>query len=510
MPVAYTIYTIALAYITTVAVALLAYGTADYRSGPDKFAGILEAGAGTVVGLYLLVFQFEGLTDSLVRGLTQGSLAARSYVLLPVVAGVVTTDYLLRRIVPVVEAGVRRLTARLGIGETSESERTGTRRSVLGASLGVATAGLAGGFTLLEETLRSSGDGTDGISEFRRRVTYEAPYFPTALDFSEAGYGYVTSLEGGIFRFEQPSSGQESLAFTQVASGIQYPQGVEVTGDTLYTVDNGSAAGGKYGTEEGYEVLQESNGEVLAFDVGPDGSLSNRRTILSDLPVVNSDHALHQIETGPDGRLHLSIGHLGGGKYPEMFDGKDYEPGDADHPNHEYLGTVISFEPDGSDVEIVATGLRNVYDITFDRHGNLFGANNDGMSTRSKVWESLLHITDGADFGYPEYGTFDPGPPDEDVTDPLWTLDGVQSTGVETTDELGAEDGVVVGLLGKIAFVPIERGEDGVYVPEFLRPEPSVIEPDGPPIVVEAGPDGSLWVGTVGRDDTFTLYEPAS
>lgn len=507
MPVAYTIFTIALAYITAVVVALVAYGVVDYRRGPDKFTGILEAGAGAIVGLYLLVFHLEGLTDSLIRGLAQGSLAARSYVLLAMVAGVVTTDYLLRRVIPVAEAVAVRLTARLEIVGPEESDRTRTRRSVLGASLGIAAAGFAGGFALVDEMLRSPSGGTGGSVEFRRRATFEAPYFPTALDFSEGGQGYVTSLDGKIFRFEQPASEEASLTFTEVASGIQYPQGVEVSDDTLYTVDNGSAAGGKYGAEEGYEVLQESNGTVLAFDVEPDGSLSNRRTILSTLPVVNSDHALHQIESGPDGRLYLSIGHLGGKKYPEMFDGKNYEPSDADHPKHEYLGTVISFAPDGSDVDVVASGLRNVYDITFDQRGNLFGANNDGMSTRSKVWESLLHITDGADFGYPEYGTFDTSPPDEHVTDPLWTLDGVQSTGVETTDELGAAEGVVVGLVDKIAFVPIEQGEDGVHVPEFLRPEPTVIEPDGPPIVIEAGPDGSLWVGSIGRDDTFTVYE---
>lgn len=510
MPIAYRIYTIALAYIVAVAAALVVYGAADLRRESDDLTGLIEAGSGAVVGLYLVLFQFDGLTNSLARGLTHGPIAGRSYLLLTMVAGVITTDYLLRRLVPVVETGVRRLMVRYGSTGTTDSDFQRTRRSVLGVSMGLVTVGFTGGFAMLDDFLQSSNGGNNEISEFRERATYEAPYFPTSLDFSEQGYGYVTSIEGKIFRFEQPTPEQDSLSYTEVASGIQYPQGIEVSGDTLYTVDNGSAAGGKYDVEEGYEVLQESNGKVLAFDVESDGSLSNRRTILSNLPVVNSDHALHQIETGPDGRLHLSIGHLGGQKFPEMFDGKSYEPSDSDHPNHQYLGTVISFEPDGSDVEIVATGMRNVYDITFDQQGNLFGGNNDGMSMRSKVWEALLHITDGADFGYPEYGTFEPGPADESVTDPLWVLDGVQSTGVETTDKLGSVDGVVVGLAGKIAFVPIGYGEEGVYVPEFLRPEPSVIEPAGNPIVLEAGPDGSLWVGAVGRDDTFTLYEPES
>ena len=509
MPIAYGIYTIGLTYVTAVAVALLAYGLADRRRQSDGLVGVLEAAAGLAVVLYLLLFQLDGLTDSLVRGLTNGPLAGRAYLLAAMAAGVVTTDYLLRRLVPVLEAGVRRLIGRDGSAGTGGARPSRTRRSVLGVSLGVATAGFAGGFSMLDGFLQSSGSGENGTMAFQQRAQFEAPYFPTALTFSEPGYGYVSSIEGKIFRFETPGPEQDSLSFTEVASGIRYPQGVEATDGTLYTVDNGTAGGGKYGTEEGYEVLQESSGSVLAFDIDSDGALSNRRTILSDLPIVNSDHALHQVETGPDGRLHLSIGHLGGQKYPEMFDGNRYEPSEADHPNYEYLGSVLSFDPDGSNVEIVASGLRNVYDLTFDQQGNLFGANNDGMSKRSKVWESLLHITDGADFGYPEYGTLGSSPSGSDVTDPLWVFDDVQSTGVEATDNLGARDGVVVALLGGVVFVPLRHGEQGAYVPEFLREESTVIEPTGTPIVVEAGPNDALWVGSIGRDDTFTLYEPA-
>jgi len=509
MPVAYGIYTIALTYAAAVAVALTVYGAADLRRRPDALVGALEIGAGAILGTYLLLFQFEGLSESLVRGLTHGSLAARSYLGLAMLGGVVTTDYLLRRLVPLVEACVRRLPVPDEAAASDGGPPARTRRSVLGVSLGLATAGFVGGFRTLDSVLQSSVSADSAVAEFTRRTTFDAPYFPTALTFSDDGYGYVSSLEGAIYRFEWPADDRQSLSYTQVASGIKYPQGIEVADGTLYTVDNGSAAGGKYGVEEGYEVLQDSNGKVLAFDVASDGSLGNRRTILSNLPVVNGDHALHQIETGPDGRLHLSIGHLGGQKYPEMFEGSRYAPSDEDHPNHEYLGAVISFDPDGSDVEIEASGLRNVYDLAFDGHGNLFGANNDGMSTHSKVWESLLHITEGADFGYPEYGTFGANPPDGSVSDPLWALDGVQSTGVETTGKLGAPDGVVVALMNKIVFVPLGRDGEDVYVRDFLRPEPSVIEPTGTPIVVEAGPEGALWVGTIGRDDTFTLYDPA-
>jgi glucose/arabinose dehydrogenase len=506
MAIAYVIYAIALAFVVSIAVSLMLYGAIDYVRDASPWHGVMEALAGAVVFVYLLIFHAEGLTYTIPRELTHGSLASKAYIVMPMVLGLVVTDYLLRRIIPLVDTAVGYVTDDSAREEPIVGRHSGTRRSVLGVALGLLATSQIGGLGLLEDILRSPTPAASEISDFQEEATFEAPYFPTALTFTEDGGGYVASIEGRIFRFEHPSPDQESLSFTEVASGIQFPHGLEVHDDTLYTVDNGDAASGKYDVEEGYEVLQDSNGEVIAYDIQDDGGLGARRTVISGLPVVNRDHALHQISTGPEGRLHLSIGHLGGQKYPELFEDGAYAPTEENHPGIEYLGTVIAFEPDGSDIEIVARGLRNVYDITFDQQGNLFGANNDGMSTRSKVWESLCHITEGAHFGYPEYGTFDDPPADTTVRDPLWILDGLQSTGVETTDTFADRDGVVVGLRGKVVFVPIERGEDSVYVPEFLRTEPTVIEMNDDPIILEASPDGYLWVGSTGRYDRLTLY----
>ena len=511
MAIVHTIYAIALTYIAAVAVSLMLYGGLDSFHRSAKSNGGIEALVGSMLLTYLVAFHFEGLTQIVYRELTHGSPVSKAYIVFPAIIGFISTDYLLRRIVPVLYKYLAKTNAgRRNDTDTAVRNRIRSRRSVLGVTLGVVTASLSGGSMLLQDLLGSPVPDGDELSELRLESSFDAPYFPTALDFSERGYGFMTNIEGKIFRFERPSPEQASIQFERVASGLQFPQGIEVYGETLYTVDNGDAASGKYGMDEGYEVLQESNGKVIAFDIESDGSLTNERTILSKLPVVNSDHALHQIATGPNGRLYLSIGHLGGQKYPEMIDDGEYAPSEEDHPNVEYLGTVISFEPDGSDVEIVASGLRNVYDLAFDEQGNLFGANNDGMSLRSKVWESLCLITEDADFGYPEYGTFDYSPSNEDIRDPLWTLDGVSSTGVETTDKIGYRNGVVVGLSSKIAFVPIERGENGVFVPEFLRPEPTIIELNSRPIIVEAGPDGFLWVGSTGSDDMLSIYEPDS
>lgn len=502
MPVAYTVFIIAVTFITSVGVSMLLYGAVDYIRTSNEREGAPKIIAGAAICAYLVVFHVEAVTRGIPRELLSGTLTRVSYVVLPAVVGLVSTDYLLARIVP--------LTYRIVPDDTpteDESDSTGSggvvsRRSVLGGLLGTLTVSLAGGMTVLEDALGSPTPGASEASEFQLRASFEAPHFPTAMSFTGDGDGFITTLEGKIFRFERPSSDQASLSFTEVASGLRTPQGVEAFDGTLYTVDNGETGLDKSG---GYEALAGSSGTVIAFDI-EDGSLTNERTIVSNLPVVNRDHALHQIVRGPDDRLYLSIGHLGGTKYSELFDGDRYVPSDEDHPKHEYLGTVISFDPDGSNVEVMASGMRNVYDIAFDQHGNLYGAENDGMSLRSKVWPVLYHITEDAYFGYPEYGTFDSGPPGEEIRKPLWTLDGASPTGIEAAGKVGTREGVVVGLTNKVVFVPVERGEEEVFVPEFLRPEPTIIELTNRPMIVEAGPDGDLWIGSTGVSDTLSIY----
>jgi len=515
--VVFIIYAAALSFTGTVGVALLLYSGIDYVRDSRRWASLAEGLAGITIIAYLLAFHLEGFTENVARQVFFGGPITTAYVALPALLALVTTDFLLRRIVPLV-SGLVVPDDTGDSGETGIGGKIRSRRSVLSVMVAFIAASHIGATSALRGMLRSPIPEDDDVSEFERQVSFDAPFFPTALAFTDDGeHGYLTNRpgpeSGTISRFELPSSDQDSLEFDEVASGISEPHGIEVSEGTVYTVDNGSAVSGKYGEDEGYNVLQDSNGKVIAFDIESDGSLSNRRTLISNLPVVNNDHALQQIETGPDGRLYLSIGHLGGQKYPEMFDGNEYTPSSEDHPNAEYLGTVISFEPDGSDIEIMARGLRNMYDFTFDEQGEMFGANNDGMSMRSRAHESLYHITEGANLGYPEYGTFDSVPTEEEILNPLWTLDHSGSTGVETTDKLDGDtqEGVLVGSssAGDIAFVPIERENGGVYVPELLGEEPTAIELNDSPIILEAGPEGSLWVGSTGRDDLLSLYQPS-
>jgi glucose/sorbosone dehydrogenase len=306
------------------------------------------------------------------------------------------------------------------------------------------------------ETLARAGGGPF-------QADYRIPGQPLDIVIRKRGTsGYVSFGQGSIARLDLPKDPTHEPHVTTLARGLQYPRGLAVVGRTLFVSELGplpcrpSFPSCKGGDVEGETVdeterniLRTSRGRVLAFHIQDDGSLSNRRVIIENLPVVNTDHGLNDIERGPDGLLYLAIGNL------DAIYKSHKLTQDLKRPHADLLGTIVSFQPDGGGLRIYARGLRNVYGLTFDPHGHLYGSDNSGPTRHGYRREELLTIERGADYGYPDAPRRASTPP------PLRILQAHGSGGIAWVPDTAGAGRLILGNCGGLDSVPLKVGQNG-------------------------------------------------
>ena len=108
-----------------------------------------------------------------------------------------------------------------------------------------------------------------------------------------------------------------------------------------------------------------------------------RRVVVRGLPYGR--HQQDTIVAGPDGRLYLGSG----------------STCDACVESDPRSAAILSFRPDGSDLRVVATGLRNPYGLVF-ANGSLYATVNgrDDLG-KNEPAEMVVRIRRGADYGWP-------------------------------------------------------------------------------------------------------------
>ena len=99
-------------------------------------------------------------------------------------------------------------------------------------------------------------------------------------------------------------------------------------------------------------------------------------------------HGMSGLIEGPDGKIYWQIGDIGANI--TALDGKQYK-----YPNS---GVIVRSNPDGSNFEVYASGLRNTHEFVFDQYGNLISADNDGDHPGES--ERLVHVVEGSDAGW--------------------------------------------------------------------------------------------------------------
>jgi quinoprotein glucose dehydrogenase len=210
-------------------------------------------------------------------------------------------------------------------------------------------------------------------------------------------------------------------------------------------------------------------------------------------------HDLHGLTLGPDGRIWFSIGDRG--YHVEHAGGVASDP---------ESGAVFRCEPDGSGLEVVATGLRNPQELAFDDLGNCFTCDNNtdgGDRTR------LVHVIPGGDSGWrgPVQYLPDRGPFNREL---LWRMpfDGQPAWIVPPVGHVGAGPagfaaypgtGLTPWFDGRF-FLADFRGAAATSLVHTFRIRPrgasfELVDHDETfrhilATDVEMGPDGALWV----------------
>lgn len=176
---------------------------------------------------------------------------------------------------------------------------------------------------------------------------------PTAMSFGPDGRLYVSQDTGTIVSVTRGSS--SPLTF---ARKLVVPLGLLWRGRTLYASESG---------------------KVEALRAG-----GSRRTVVSGLPF--GEHQQDAIAASPDGRLYLGSG----------------STCDACMEQDRRSAAILSFRPDGSDLRVVASGMRNPYGLVFAGKTLYATVNGQDKLGAGEPADMVVHVRHGADFGWPK------------------------------------------------------------------------------------------------------------
>jgi len=126
------------------------------------------------------------------------------------------------------------------------------------------------------------------------------------------------------------------------------------------------------------------------LDTNGDGIMDEKKSMSYGygIHVGFGGHGMSGVEMGPDGRIYWGIGDIG-------FNGKGDDGTEYKYPNR---GVIARSNPDGTDFEIFAMGVRNTHEFVFDKYTNLISVDNDGDHAGEK--ERLVYLTRGSDTGW--------------------------------------------------------------------------------------------------------------
>jgi putative heme-binding domain-containing protein len=248
---------------------------------------------------------------------------------------------------------------------------------------------------------------------FQAELVYEVPSKEqgswVAMCVDLKGRLIVSDQYGKLYRVTPSTTGNPAdTKVDPINVNLGMAQGLLHTKDGLYVDVNGEGI-----LDKDQKDAPRGPGLYRLQDLDGDEQFEKIERII---PMTGGgEHGPHAIIPGPDGRLYLCAGNQT--DLPEKID-RSRVPR---HWNEDHLlgrmpdargfmatrlapgGFILSFNADGSDVELVSTGFRNEYDIAFNPLGDLFTYDADMEWDIGTPWyrpTRVNHVISGAEFGW--------------------------------------------------------------------------------------------------------------
>ena len=167
---------------------------------------------------------------------------------------------------------------------------------------------------------------------------------------------------------------------------IDNARGLLAVGTRVYVLHTNHGPDGK-ATGMNLAVLDDADRDGIAD--GPAKILVSGICVAKAINDRGTDHSTNGIRMGIDGWIYIAVGDFGFHNATGTDGAKVTLQG----------GGVARVRPDGTELELFATGTRNDYDVAIDPFMNLFsrGNTNDGGGWNIR----FLHLIQSADYGYP-------------------------------------------------------------------------------------------------------------
>ena len=243
---------------------------------------------------------------------------------------------------------------------------------------------------------RSGAVPTEAAAEQKLLASFKAPegfkatlfagppvaMYPTCVNESPDGAVFVcvdpnlslSTLKGvgRVMRLVDTDNDGHADKYTVFAE-MDSPRGVVSDGKTVFVMHPPMLT-----------AYRDTNGDGIA-----DESTDIVTGLGFDLDFRGADHTTNNVELGPDGWLYVAVGDYGFIKATGT-DGRQIQ-----HRG----GAVVRVRPDGTNLEIVTVGTRNIYDVAIDPFAHVFARDN---TNDGDGWDTRLHyLAPGANMGYP-------------------------------------------------------------------------------------------------------------